>query len=96
MIANPPRTNRTERIQARLTEEAKSLLESAAAMEGVPLSEFVLSSALQRAVETVQAHTSARLSARDSRAFAEALAAPPAPNAALRAARDRYLTDVER
>lgn len=65
-------------------------------MQGVSLSEFVLSSALQKAFETVQAQTNVRLSVRDSAAFAEALVRPPEPNEALRTARARHRTDVGR
>lgn len=96
MAVNPSRENRTERIQARATRQAKELLEAAAAMQGVSLSEFVLASALEHAAETVHAHTYVQLSARDSRAFAEALSNPRRPNEALLAARDRYLAEVER
>jgi len=96
MAANPSRENRTERIQARATRQAKELLEAAAAMQGVTLSEFVLASALERATETVHAHRYVQLSARDSRAFAEALSNPRRPNEALLVARDRYLAEVER
>lgn len=90
------RENRTERIQARATRQSKELLETAAAMQGVSLSEFMLASALERATETIQAHTYVQLSARDTRAFAEALLNPQGPNEALLAARDRYLAEVER
>lgn len=96
MPATAARKHRTERIQARVTDEAKTLLESAAAMQGVSLSEFVLSSALQKAFETVQAQTNVRLSVRDSAAFAEALNDPAQPNEALRAAHARHIADVGR
>lgn len=96
MAVDTSRENRTERIQARATKQAKELLETAAAMQGVSLSEFVLASALERATETVHAHRYVQLSARDSRAFAEALSNPREPNEALLAARDRYLVEVER
>lgn len=88
--------NRSERIQARATKHAKDKLEQAAAVQGVSLSDFIISTALEQANKTLQAHVQLELSARDSRAFAEALINPPAPNEALRAARDRHLAEVER
>ena len=88
--------NRTERIQARATKRAKDVLERAAAVRGVSLSDFVISTALEQANKTLQAHEQLELSARDSLAFAEALINPPGPNEALRAARDRHAAEVER
>lgn len=87
---------RSERIQARATKGAKDVLERAAAIRGVSLSDFIISTALEQANKTLQAHGQQELSARDSRAFAEALLNPPAPNEALSKARDRHVAEVER
>ncbi|MDF1523325.1 MAG: DUF1778 domain-containing protein [Trueperaceae bacterium] len=96
MVLDTRQENRSERIQARATKQAKELLEQAAAVQGVSLSDFVISTALEQANKTLQAHGQLELSARDSRAFAEALINPPAPNEALLVARDRHLAEVER
>ncbi len=88
--------NRSERIQARATKHAKLTLERAAAVQGVSLSDFIISTALEQANKTLQVHEQLELSARDSRAFAEALINPPAPNQALRSARARHAVEVER
>lgn len=88
--------NRTERIQARATKRAKDVLERAAAVRGVSLSDFVISTALEQANKTLQAHEQLELSARDSLAFAEGLINPPAPNEALSKARDHHAVEVER
>ncbi len=95
MAVDVSREYRTERLQARATKQTKDLLEMAATMQGVTLSEFIISSALERAMETVREHNYLELSARDSRAFADALLNPQEPNKALRAARERYLAEVE-
>lgn len=87
--------NRTERIQARATKHAKERLERAAAVRGVSLSDFLISTALEQADKTLRAHEQIELSARDSMAFAAALLNPPAPNEALLAARRRYQVEVE-
>lgn len=87
---------RTERIQARATKHAKDTLERAAAVQGVSLSDYLISTALEQANKTLRAHDQLELSARDSRAFAEALINPPSPNEALRTAMDRHSAEVER
>lgn len=96
MASDARHENRSERIQARATKQAKDKLEQAAAVQGVSLSDFVISTAVEQANKTLQAHAQLELSGRDSRTFAEALINPPAPNEALRAARDRHLAEVER
>lgn len=88
--------NRSERIQARSTKRIKDKLERAAALQGVSLSDFLISAGLEQANKTLQTDEQLELSAHDSRAFAEALLNPPAPNEALRAARDRWFADVDR
>lgn len=96
MASDARQENRSERIQARATRQAKDTLEQAAAVQGVSLSDFVISTALEQANKTLRAHAQLELSARDSRSFAEALINPPAPNEALRDARERHLEEVER
>jgi uncharacterized protein (DUF1778 family) len=83
-------STKLERLEARLTADQKALLQRAADLEGTSLTDFVIRSA-QRAAETaIQTHESIFLTARESRAFVEALLNPPAPNAALRAAARDY------
>lgn len=94
-VDTPPET-RSKRIQARATKRAKDVLERAAAVRGVSLSDFLISTALEQANKILQAHEQLELSARDSRAFAEALLNPPVPNEELSAAGDRHAAEVER
>lgn len=96
MATDTPTEHRSERVQARTTKQAKDRLEQAAAVQGVTLSDFIIATALEQANKTLRAHAQLELSARDSRAFAEALINPPAPNEALLAARDRHRAEVER
>jgi len=88
--AGAPGPHRQARLETRLAAEQKALIERAAALEGRSLSDFVLANTLAAAVETIQRHEIIRLTARDSLAFAEALANPPAPNDRLRAAARRH------
>jgi uncharacterized protein (DUF1778 family) len=78
------------RLEARVTPGLKRLFQHAADLQGVTLSDFLIQSLRQSAVQTVQEHEVLRLSARDSRQFARALLAPSKPNARLRAAARRY------
>ncbi len=79
-----------DRIDARLPAETKQVIERAAAITGVTLSDFVISKAYEAAVAVVREHDTWVLNRRDSKAFVDALLNPPEPNAAPRAAAARY------
>lgn len=81
-----PTESAKERINLRLNARAKNLLERAASFEGKTLSNFILSTALAHAEETVHEHEIMTLNARDSVAFFNALAKPVRFNAKLTAA----------
>jgi uncharacterized protein (DUF1778 family) len=78
------------RLEARVTPGLKRLFQHAADLQGVTLSDFLIQSLRQAAVQTVQEHEVLQINARDSLRFAKALLAPPKPNARLRAAARRY------
>jgi uncharacterized protein (DUF1778 family) len=73
----PTATNRTEKLDLRLTEDAKRVLQTAAAAQQCSVSEFVLGSALARAAETLPDRQRFGLSAEAWEAFHRALDAPP-------------------
>jgi uncharacterized protein (DUF1778 family) len=81
---------RSERLEARLPAEAKAIIQHAADISGRSLSDFVATSALAAAEETIRRHEVIVLSARDSLALVEALLNPKGPNEALRAAARRH------
>ncbi|NHA14105.1 DUF1778 domain-containing protein [Thioalkalivibrio sp. XN279] len=84
---------KSERLEARLRPEDKALMQRAAELSGRKLSEFVISSAREAAVETLRRHESLVLGdPRDQAAFAAALLQPPAPSRRLKAAARRYRT----
>lgn len=62
-----------ERINLRLKQAAKALLERAASFEGQTVSKFILKCALAEAEKTVQEHEAMSLTARDSERFFDAL-----------------------
>lgn len=68
---------RAEKIDIRLTAEAKETLRSAAAAQGRTVSEFVLDSALQRAAETLPDRTRFDLDPKQWAEFQSLLDAPP-------------------
>lgn len=70
-------TRRSEKLDLRLTAEAKHILTTAAAAERRSLSDFVLESALGRAVETLADRRSFNLDAERWARFSAALDAPP-------------------
>jgi uncharacterized protein (DUF1778 family) len=68
---------RSERIDIRISPEAKRLLQEAATTRHKTVSEFVLDSALHAAEETVLERRHFRLDAKRWAAFIAALDAPP-------------------
>lgn len=68
---------RTEKLDLRLSLEAKQKLQAAAAADHRSVSEFVLHSALVRAEETLAEQRSIVLNAEQWAAFQAALDAPP-------------------
>ena len=67
---------KNERINLRLKQSAKRLIERAATFEGQTVSSFILSSALATAEKTIHEHESVRLNKQDAQRFFDALAKP--------------------
>jgi uncharacterized protein (DUF1778 family) len=78
------------RIEARVSPKQKRLFERAAAIEGVTLTDFVISSMQRAATNAIQEYTMIQLSERNQRVFVEALMNPPEPIEALREAAKAY------
>jgi len=83
-----------ERIEARLNAEQKRRIEYAASLKGTSISDFMVSSADDAAVQTIQQHEVWTLTDRDRKVFVEALLHPPAPSARMKAAVRRYLRRI--
>jgi uncharacterized protein (DUF1778 family) len=73
------RATRSEKLDLRLTPDAKMALQAAAAASNRSVSEFVLESALARADEALADRRTFGLDAVQWKAFLEALDAPPRP-----------------
>ncbi len=73
----PTKTLRSEKLDLRLTRNAKTALQAAAAASNRSVSEFVLESALARADEALADRRLFTLNATQWKAFLAALDAPP-------------------
>jgi uncharacterized protein (DUF1778 family) len=69
-------SDKTSRIEARLADEQKALLQHAADLTGRSLTEFVASSAQEVAARTVREYEGLTLSGRDRLVFVESLLKP--------------------
>ncbi|HET9014701.1 MAG TPA: DUF1778 domain-containing protein [Thermomicrobiaceae bacterium] len=81
-----PRRPEQARLEARIPPEQKEVIQYAAALAGLSLTDFVLRSAQEAAEQAIRRHRVMALSAEDSAAFARAILDSPPPNDALRAA----------
>src|ERR1700730_15342893 len=86
-VEKPPRD---ERLEARVSREQKDLFLQAAALQGRSLTDFLVASAQEAAIETVRTHDAMRLSERDRQTFVSALLASSAPAKTLEQAAKRY------
>jgi uncharacterized protein (DUF1778 family) len=89
-----PSKARDERLEARVSRDQKALFQRAAELQGRTLTDFVIASVHDAAVQVIAESRAIRLNAEESRAFAEALLNPREPNARLKAAAQRYLKRV--
>jgi uncharacterized protein (DUF1778 family) len=81
---------RDARLEARVPRATKALCETAAAIQGRKLTDFVVNSVVEAAQRVVRASELSELTQRDKIVFVEALLNPPAPNARLRKAAVRH------
>ncbi|HET8648849.1 MAG TPA: DUF1778 domain-containing protein [Gemmatimonadales bacterium] len=88
--AKRARPAKTARMEARLSEEVKALVQQAADLRGQTLTEFVLAASREKAIETLREAQLIHLATADQERFAEALLAPPRPARRLRNAAARY------
>jgi uncharacterized protein (DUF1778 family) len=70
-------TNRTTKLDLRLSQDAKQTLSAAAQAAHCSVSQFVLKSALERAAETLAERQRFELNAEQWKEFMDALDAPP-------------------
>lgn len=96
MAAQPAikKTSDTERLEARIGADKKSILKNAAELSGRTLTDFVVSSAYEAAVRVIEEYQQLRLSVNDRDVFVKALLNPPSPSNKLLKAAQKYKKDV--
>ncbi len=75
-----------QRIDLRLTDEDKNAIEEAAAMSNQTITQFMLTSASERAAEVIEQHRRLILSDESWNLVMDAISTPPAPNDRLKRA----------
>ena len=69
-----------QRIDLRLTDDDKSMIEEAAAMTNQTITQFMVASASERAAEVIEQHRRLILSEESWNLVMDAISKPPAPN----------------
>jgi len=83
------------RLDVRLTEEHKRIIEQAAKLLGQSISAFTVSTLIREAETVVERFSSLSISNRDRDLFIAALENPPKPNARLRKAFESHSRQVK-
>jgi uncharacterized protein (DUF1778 family) len=86
----PRKATRTARIEARIAPSALRIVKRAAELQGRSVSEFVVAAAQEAAEKTIEEANVIRLSAEDSRRFAELILNPPPLTPAMKRAKKAY------
>lgn len=86
---------KTERLEARISRQQKDLLERAAALMGLSITDFLIMATQKAAEEVIQQHQVINLTTSDSIKLAEALLNPVPPSQALVDAFARYGKELE-
>lgn len=69
-----------QRIDLRLTDDDKSMIEEAAAMSNQTITQFMVASASERAAEIIEQHRRLLLNKESWNLVMDAISNPPAPN----------------
>jgi uncharacterized protein (DUF1778 family) len=74
------RAKKTARLEARVTEEQKQKIETAAYLRGQTITEFVVSVLAETSIETIKKYETLELTEQDRACFIEALLNSPVPS----------------
>ena len=86
---------KSSRIETRVSQEQKELIERAAAFSGRTISEFVLAHIEVAAKKIIEEHEKLHLDQAQSRILVDALLTPKKPNKKLKLAMENYRKRVE-
>lgn len=95
-MANPLAKTDTARLEARIPAQVYDQMQRAARLRGMTLTGYLIATAGEDARRVVEEAEILRLARADQLRFAEALAAPPQPNARLARAAKRHAELIER
>jgi len=84
------KSERTERLEARVSPEVKSALLRAAQLQGRSLTDFLVTAGWEAALRVIAEHQLLQLDRTESEVLLRVLLEPPAPNVLLSAAARRY------
>lgn len=87
-------SKKNARLDIRISQEKKELIERAVALKGLSITDFVINCVEEEARNTVRDYESMELSQKDSQAFARALLEHPKPSPRLTEAAERYKEDL--
>jgi len=87
-------TIKNERITARVSEQVKNTLSSAAEIMGATLNQFLIQAALEKAENIIEKEKVIYLSKKDAEVFFSSLENPPKPNKKLKNAFANYKEKV--
>ena len=85
---------RTERLDARVTREEKRLIETAATLRGISVTDLMRTSITDAATKIIRENEILTLSEQERQNFVQTLMNPPPPNKAAIAAVQRYRREV--
>jgi uncharacterized protein (DUF1778 family) len=94
-MATANRTSKSARIETRVSQEQKNLIERAAAFSGRTVSEFVLAHVEKAAKKVIDEHEKLHLDQVQSRILVDALLSSKKPNKKLKLAMEHYRKRVE-
>ena len=83
-------SEKAERLEARLSQKQKALIQHAADLAGRSLTDFILSASQEAANKVIREHEVITLTAKESERFVDVLMSPPVPNLALKKAAKRH------
>jgi uncharacterized protein (DUF1778 family) len=93
-MATAAQTKRTERLDARLTKQEKQVIEAAAELRGLSVTDLMRTVLTDAAARIIRESETLVLSGRSRAVFVDALMNPPKPNAHALAAAKRYRREV--
>ena len=91
----PTTKAKKSRLDLRIDQEQKELLERAASLRGLSLSSYLLSNSIEAATKDIESHEKLVLSDNDRDLFLSLMENPPEPNQALKSAMRRFQEEYE-